>query len=101
MGFICKRCKLESQLTTKRELICESCNADLELLEEQQKINVNRIKKLEEHKNEVESKLKDLSSFEDKKVLTETMKRLEKNLRIEYELQKGIFRAIESKEEQF
>ena len=40
-------------------------------------------------------------SFEEKKILFETMKRLEKNLKIEYELQRGILRAIESKEEQF
>ena len=102
MSFVCKRCKLESQSITKRELICESCNDDLELLEEQQKVNVNRIKKLEEHKKEVEPKMRDLSSSEeDKKVLFETMKRLEKNLKIEYELQKGILKAIESKEDQF
>ena len=99
MSFICKRCKLESQSTTKRQLICESCNDDLELLEVQQKVNINRIKKLEEHKKEVEPKMNDLSSSEDKKVLFETMKRLEKNLKIEYELQKGILKAFESKEE--
>ena len=99
MSFICKRCKLESQSTTKRQLICESCNDDLELLEVQQKVNINRIKKLEEHKKEVEPKMNDLSSSEDKKVLFETMKRLEKNLKIEYELQNGILKAIESKEE--
>ena len=102
MGFVCKRCKLESQFVTKRELICKSCSDDLELLEEQQKVNINRIKKLEEHKKEVEAKMGDLSSSEeDKKILFETMKRLEKNLKIEYELQKGILKAIESKEEQF
>ena len=101
MNFVCKRCKLESQSNTKRELICESCNEDLELLEEQQKVNTNRIKKLEEHKKEVDSKMKNLSLSEDKKVLSETIRRLEKNLKIEYELQKGILKAIESKEEQF
>ena len=99
MSFVCKRCKLESQLTTKRELICKSCNDDLELLEEQKKVNANRIRKLEEHKKEVEPKLKNLSSSENQKVLSETMKRLEKNLKIEYELQKGILNAINSKEE--
>ena len=101
MNFVCKRCKLESQSNTKRELICESCNEDLELLEEQQKVNTNRIKKLEEHKKEVDSKMKNLSLSEDKKVLSETIRRLEKNLKIEYEVQKGILKAIESKEEQF
>ena len=102
MSFVCKRCKLEFSSITKRELICESCYDDLELLEEQQKVNNNRIKKLEEHKKKVEPKTRDLdSSFEEKKILFETMKRLEKNLKIEYELQKGILRAIESKEEQF
>ena len=102
MSFVCKRCKLESSSITKRELICESCYDDLELLEEQQKVNNNRIKKLEEHKKQVEPKTRDLdSSFEEKKILFETMKRLEKNLKIEYELQKGILKAIESKEEQF
>ena len=100
MSFVCKRCKLESHSTTKRELICKSCNDDLELLEEQQKVNTNRIKKLEEHKKEVEPKMNDLSSEEDKKIISETMKRLEKNLKIEYELQKGILKAIESKEEE-
>ena len=92
---------MESQSITKRELICKSCNDDLELLEAQQKVNASRIRKLEEHKKEVELKMKDLSSKEDKKVLFETMKRLEKNLRIEYELQKGILRAIKSKESEF
>ena len=43
--------------------------------------------------------MKNLSLSEDKKVLSETMRRLEKNLKIEYELQKGILKAIESKEE--
>ena len=57
MGFVCKRCKLESQFVTKRELICKSCSDDLELLEEQQKVNVTRIKKLQEHKKEVEPKI--------------------------------------------
>ena len=99
MSFICKRCKLEFHSETKRELICKPCNDDLELLEEQQKINNNRIKKLEEHKKEVEPKMKNLSSSEEQKVLSETMKRLEKNLKIEYELQEGILKAIESKDE--
>ena len=99
MSFICKRCKSEFHSKTKRELICKPCNDDLELLEEQQKINNNRIKKLEEHKKEVEPKMKNLSSSEEQKVLSETMKRLEKNLKIEYELQEGIIKAIESKDE--
>ena len=65
-------------------------------------MNANRIRKLEEHKKEVEQRMKDLSSSEEgKRVLSETMRRLEKNLKIEYELQKGILRAINSKESEF
>ena len=98
MSFVCKRCKLEFHSKTKRELTCESCNDDLDLLEKQQKVNVDRIKKLEEHKKEVEPQMQNLNSEEEHKVLIETMKRLEKNLKIEYELQKGILKAMESKD---
>ena len=70
----------------------------MELLEKQQKVNADRIKKLEEHKQEVEPQIKNLNSEEEHRVLLETMKRLEKNLRAEYELQKDILKAIESKD---
>ena len=70
-------------------------------MERQQKVNSDRIQKLEEHRKTIEPQMKNLTSEEERKVLFETMKRLEKNLKIEYELQKGILKAIESKEDQF
>lgn len=97
MSFTCKRCRCDSTIITDRELICESCKADLDLLESQQSVNSARIKKLEEHKKSVESEMANPASEEDKARLSETMKRLNHNLNIEYKLQKGILEAIDSK----
>lgn len=88
MGLICKRCDIEFHVKTDRELICESCNAQLELLDKEKRANDERIKKLEEHKK---SELENPTS-------EETMKRLERNLQIEYKKREGIIKTIESKD---
>lgn len=85
--MICKRCDIEFHVKTDRELICESCNAQLELLDKEKKVNDERIKKLEEHKK---SELKNPTS-------EETMKRIECNLQMEYKKREGIIKTIESK----
>ena len=97
LSFICKRCTSESDVLTDRELICESCKTDLDLLETQLNVNSERIKKLEEHKKSVEPKIRNTKSEEDKVTLAETLKRLNRNLDIEYKLKKGILEAINSK----
>jgi hypothetical protein len=67
---------------------------DFELLEKELKVNDQRIKKLEEHKKIVEPELKNPKSEEDNQRLLETMKRIEKNLQIEYKKRDGIINAI-------
>ena len=67
---------------------------DFELLKKELKVNDQRIKKLEEHKKMVESELKNPKSEEDNQRLLETMKRIEKNLQIEYKKRDGIINAI-------
>jgi len=67
---------------------------DFELLEKELKVNDQRIKKLEEHKKMVEPELKNPKSEEDNQRLLETMKRIEKNLQIEYKKRDGIINAI-------
>ena len=62
-------------------------------------INNERIKKLEEHKKITESEMKNLDSGNDQRTILETMRRIEKNLKIEYELHDGIVKAIDSKSE--
>jgi hypothetical protein len=70
---------------------------NFELLEKELKVNDQRIKKLEEHKKLVEPELKNPKSEEDNQRLLETMKRIEKNLQIEYKKRDGIINAINSK----
>lgn len=70
---------------------------DFALLEKELKVNDQRIKKLEEHKKSVEIELKKPKSEEDNQRLLETMKRIEKNLKIEYKKRKGIINAINAK----
>jgi len=70
---------------------------DFELLEKELKVNDQRIKKLEEHKKSVEPELKNPKSGEDRERLLETMKRIEKNLQIEYRKRDGIINAINDK----
>jgi hypothetical protein len=74
-----------------------SCKGDLDLLYKQLNVNSERIKKLEEHKISVKSELKNLNSEIDREVLLETMKRLDRNLQIEYKQRDGIHQAINSK----
>ena len=99
MSFTCKRCNSETQIRTKRESICKTCEEDLDLLDKQLLVNNERIKKLEEHKKITESKMKNLDSGNDQRTILETMRRIEKNLKIEYELHDGIVKAIDSKSE--
>ena len=54
----------------------------------------SQIKKLEEHKKIVEPELKNPKSEEDNQRLLETMKRIEKNLQIEYKKRDGIINSI-------
>ena len=96
---MCKRCNLESERRTKRELICNACEEDLDLLDKQLKVNNDRIKKLEEHKKITESELKKTNSEKNSQTVLETMRRIEKNLKEEYELRKGIIDAMNSKKE--
>ena len=75
-------------MRTDRELICESCNVQLDLLDKEKKVNDERIRKLEEHKK---SELENPTS-------KETMKRIERNLQIEYKKREGIIKTIKSKD---
>ena len=74
-------------METDRKLICVDCNAHLKLLEKEKRVNDKRIKKLEEHRK---SELKNPTS-------EETMKRIERNLQIEYEKCDGITKTMNSK----
>ncbi len=71
---------------------------DLEILEKQLAVNNKRIKKLEEHKKSTELELKKLQSKKELEVLLETLKRIEKNLKIEYKMHEGIIKAMNSQE---
>ena len=79
---------MELHKETDRELICIDCKIQLDLLEEEKRVNHERIKKLKEHKK---SELKNPTS-------KETMKRIEHNLQIEYEKRDGIIKTIDSKD---
>ena len=70
---------------------------DSELLKTQLDVNDERLRKLEEHKQSVELRLKNLESKKDHKFLLEIMKRLDHNLQIEYKQRDGILKAINSK----
>mgnify|MGYP000017505649 CR=1 FL=1 len=48
MNFICKKCETTFHLETDRDLICENCKIQLDLLDQQLKVNQERINKLEE-----------------------------------------------------
>ena len=69
---------------------------DLELLKKQLEVNNERIKKLRKHKESVEFELKNLKSEKDHEMLQEMMKRLDRNLKIEYEQHERIIQAINS-----
>lgn len=68
------------------------------LLKKELEVNNQRLKKLEEHKKSIEPQLKNPKSNEESQRLLETMKRLEKNLQIEYKKRDGIINAIKTKE---
>jgi len=97
LDFTCKRCNHEAHKRTERELICVSCKDNLDLLDKQLNVNSERIEKLEEHKKFIEPELKNPKSEMDRERLFETMKRLDRNLQIEYKLRDGILEAINSK----
>jgi hypothetical protein len=94
MDFICKRCGSAFQAETDRKLICENCKIQLDLLDNQLKINDERIKKLKEHKK---SELNNPKS-ENPEIHLETMKRLEYNLQLEYKKRDGIIKTMNSKD---
>ncbi len=94
MSLICKKCGSEYQEDNDRESICVDCNLQLDLLDEQLKINDQRIRKLQEHKKlELEN-----PKSEEVKINLETMKRIEHNLQIEYKKREGIIKSMKSKE---
>ncbi len=93
MDFICKKCGSTFHLETKGELICENCKIQLDLLDQQLKVNQKRINKLEEHKkHELEN-----PKYKNLETRLETMKRLEHNLQLEYKKRDGIIKTINSK----
>lgn len=96
MSFICKRCNNESNKKTERKLICADCNKDLDLLYKEFNVNSERIKKLEEHKKSIEPDIKNPRPEKDLNTILETMKRLERNLKIEYEKRDQITNALKS-----
>ena len=96
MSFICKRCNTESNKKTEGGLICADCKKDLDLLHKELNVNSERIKKLEEHKKSIEIEIKNPKSEKDHNTILETMKRLERNLKIEYEKRDQIINALES-----
>ena len=51
MDFICKKCGSISNIETDRSLVCKNCKIQLDLLDQQLKVNEERIKKLEEQKS--------------------------------------------------
>jgi len=85
--LICKRCDVEFHEEVDRKLICMDCNVQLDLLDKEKIVNDGKIKRLEEHKR---SELKNPTS-------KETMKRIERNLQIEYEKHDGIIKMMNSK----
>ena len=92
MGFNCKRCDLIFQVETEKESICENCQVQLDLLDQELIVNDKRIKKLEEHKK---SELNNPKSTNPQTIL-ETIKRIEHNLQIEYKKRDGIIKMINS-----
>jgi TolA-binding protein len=94
MDFICKKCGSTSNIETDRSLVCEYCKIQLDLLDQQLKVNEERINKLEEHKKcELGN-----SKSKNQETHLETMKRLEHNLQLEYKKHDGIIKSINSKD---
>ncbi len=82
-----------SNIETDRSLICKNYKIQLNLLDQQLKVNEERIKKLEEHKK---YELKN-PKLDNQEIHLETMKRLEHNLRFEYKKRDGIRKLMNSK----
>jgi len=78
---------------------CMDMESNLNLLKKQLEVNDIRLKKLEEHKKSIEPELKNPKSEDDYKRLLETMKRLDRNLQIEYKQRDGIIKAMNFKNE--
>jgi hypothetical protein len=88
LNFICKRCNEKFHIEINRKSICKECNIQLDLLDEEKRVNDQRIRKLEEHKKiEMENPTS-----------KETMARIERNLEIEYEKRDGIMKTMKSKD---
>lgn len=94
MDFICKKCGSISNIKTDRSLLCKNCKIQLDLLDQQLKVNEERINKLEEHKK---YELKN-STSENQEIHLEIMKRLEHNLQLEYKKRDGVIKSMNSKD---
>ena len=92
MNFTCNRCGIVYNIETEKESICKNCKIQLDLLNQELLVNIQRIKKLEEHKK---SELKNPKNSE---THLETIKRIEHNLQIEYKKRDGIVKTINSKD---
>ena len=91
MDFICKKCSSISNIETDRSLLCKNCKIQLDLLDQQLKVNEERINKLQEHKKyELENSKSEIH--------LETMKRLEHNLQLEYKKHDGIIKSMNFKD---
>ena len=90
MYFNCKKCGSTFNMETDRSLVCKDCKTQLDLLDQQLKINEERINKLEEHKKYELENPKSENHLE-------TMKRLEHNLQLEYKKRDGIIKTMNSK----
>lgn len=94
MDFICKICGSVSDIETDGSLLCKNCKIQLDLLDQQLKINEKRINRLEEHKKyELEN-----PKSKNQKTHLETMKRLEHNLQLEYKKHDGIIKLMNFKD---
>ena len=86
-----KKCGSISNIETDRSLVCKNCKIQLDLLDQQLKINEERINKLEEHKKyELEN-----TKSKNQETHFETMKRLEHNLQLEYKKRNRIIKNNE------
>ena len=93
MDFDCKKCGFTSNIKTDKSLVCENCKIQLDLLDQQLKVNEERIDKLKEHKkHELEN-----PKSKNQEAHSETMKRLEYNLQLEYKKRDGIIKTMNSK----
>ena len=80
-------------IETDRSPVCKDCKIQLDLLDQQLKVNEERINKLEEHKK---YELENPKSVNQETHL-ETIKRLEHNLQLEYKKRDGIIKTMNSK----